>query len=524
MARDHFITPQSRAWNTAPPLVASDRASHLAYWLGMGVILVVALALRVWDLNATDMWSDEMHTLLRVRLPLGKALDTLLYAGNQTPLYYLLLRVLPGESLAFIRGVSVILGMVNVVLLGEIVRRLYGNPLLGLALGMLLAVHPMHVVLSRTARYYTLLMAVALVVTWSFLLLVRGRRSHTVWGVFWIGSAALYLLHYSALALPATQLAFLLLHRHRYRDLLRVWAPLQIIAVLPLVAWYGILLLYWFTPYLNGPQEFSYSYLGQNLAEYDIAISAFNILLGFGGKWDWLVLPGLLAGAAGLAAGLRDAVDSWRQGGTRWYWALLGVVTLVVLFVMAWFYGGQYRDRYYIISMAGVLIMFGLGVRQWARPVALATLALVIGTSAYITLDMLAARAYERSDWSGVADYLEAHFQPGDRVIVSRELLYEVLDEYVDDPAIMAATVMLDEYVGMRDNDEIVQTEPDGRRVWVIYRMRHEDFHLQAWEKSDPLTPDLSPISNWLLAREERIRDRVPFNGIELFLVDGVDR
>ncbi len=515
---------------SAPALADADLVrSRALYWVIMGAILLAAVALRVWDLNNTDLWADELHTLRRVRLPLADSIETMLYAGNQTPLYYLLVRALPGTDLEPLRLVSIALGLVNIVLLSEIVVRLYDNRTLALALGAMLAANPMHVLLSRSARYYTLLLALALVTMWCFVLLLRGRKGRGLWAVFWASSSMLYMLHYSALAVPAVQFGFLLLNWRRYRDMLWTWVPVQITAVLPLLAWYGILVLYWFTPYLNGPASFTYDYLGQQLALHDFGISWLYVLMGFDGRWDWALLPGMVIAVAGLLAGAYDAVLAWRRGEERprATWALLAVITFVVLFTLSYITGAQYRDRYYTVVLGAVLIMFGLGVRRWSQPVAVAALAVIILTSAYATIKILHAGEHERTDWTGVVAYVSANYQPGDSILSGRDIIYEAFDEYYDRdsaraPDLMDQFVMLQWNVGAEDHDVMMAIEPQGARVWVLFRARHEDFHRQDWEYQDPLTPKLSPESDWLILREDRIISAQEFDGVTVFLLEGV--
>lgn len=524
--RSHSQPAVSRItrWRHAPPLAESDPLmSRWLYLAALGVVLLVALALRVWNLSGTDLWSDEVHTLRRIRMPFSDALDSILYAGNQTPFYYLLLRLLPGDSIQTVRATSIAFGLLNIALLSAIVTRFYRSRVLGLALAALLAVNPMHVVLSRTARFYTLLLALSMVVMVCFPLLLSGRRGRGLWAVFGVSSMALYLLHYTGLALPATQFVFLLANHRRYRDVLRVWIPLQLMAVLPLLAWYGVLALYWFTPYLNGPSSFSYDYLGQSVQLKDGAISVLYLLTGFDGRWDWLLLPGIVVTAAGVIAGLRDAVQAWRTDDRpRSTWALAAVATFAALFGMALLVGAQYRDRYYAVVLAAMYIVFGLGVRRWAQPVALAALVIAVLTGAYSTLNLFRDHEYERSDWSALVAAIDAQFAPGDALLVDRALLKDTFEEhYHGDTALLEAVVMLEGKVGSGTHAAMMRVEPDVDRIWVIYRWRHEEFHRQMWEYREPLTPRLSPTSDWLLAREARIMDVQQFRGLTLYLVRG---
>lgn len=510
-------------WNAAAAATSRDSVStRITYWVGMIAILGMALFLRTWNLATTDAWTDELHTLLRVQRPLSDTIDSILFAANQTPIYYLLLRLLPGDSVMWLRLPSVVFGLISIVLISEIVVHIYGKRTLGLTLGALLAVHPMHVILSRTARFYTLLLALALIETFCFMLLLRGKRGRTLWAVFWASSAFAYALHYTALALPATQFLFLLLVRRNDWPLLKRWALAQITAVIPLVLWYLVLLAYWFTPWMNGPESYSYPYAGQALLASDLPVSVFNVLLGYDGRWTWLLLPGLIAGAAGLVAGVVDALIDWRRDQARAYLAVLVLVTFATLFVLSALLGAQYRDRYYIAIMPAVLILFALGLKRWSLPLEQLIIFAVVLCSAGITVTLFQGGEYQRSEWTNAGVYLADHYTPGDAVVFERDLMAQAFTvHYTGDPALLDDVVILETE---RTNEAIansINVEPDAARVWVVYRARHEHKHRQEWEYASPLTPQLSPTSDWLLQRIARIVDVREFDGVIVYLLDG---
>lgn len=521
----HTPLPHPAAkWDaTAAAIPHESVISQITYWVGMVAILGVALFLRTWNLEITDAWSDELHTLRRVEWSLPDALDSILTASNQTPLYYMLLRLLPGDSIMWLRLPSIVFGLISIVLLSECVVHIYHNRTLGLTLGALLAVHPMHVILSRTARFYTILLVLALIETFCFMLLLRDRRGRTLWAVFWISSALGYAMHYTALALPATQFLFLLLVRRKERPLLKRWMLVQITAAIPLMLWYVVLLIYWFTPLIPGPEKYHYPYLGQTVFFSDLPVSVFNVLLGYDGRWTWLLLPGLIAGAAGLVAGVVDALVDWRRDQARAYLAVLVLVTFLTLFALGTVFGAQYRDRYYAVIMPAVIILFALGLKRWSLPLEQLIIFAVVLCSAGITVTLFQGGHYQRTAWSQVGVYLNDYVEPGDAVVFERDLHVEsFVEHYTGDPVLLDQITILET---ARTNEAIadsIKVEPDAARLWVVYRVRHEDKHSQEWEYANPLTPQLSCTSNWLIQRADRIREVKKFNGVYVYLVDGL--
>lgn len=521
MASEMSSAPRWTRYGVA--LAGESRTMRQGYAVALAVIVAVGLALRAWELHETDVWTDEIHTLLRLHWPVADALRSTLNAANQTPLYYLLLKLLPGDSLLWVRGVSVFFGLVSVVAFSEVVVYLYGSRLTGLGLAALLAVHPMSVILGRTARYYTLLLVVCLAVSVTFVLLLRGQHSRRLWTAFTLSSMFAYALHYTALGLPASQLVVLIIAGRTYRPLWRRWASAQAIAVAPLLLWYLTLLVYWFTPWLGGSDPARYPYLGQQISAIDLPISVMNVIFGFDGRWSWLLLPAIVGASGALISGV--ALIIRRRGAAlidyEWlYWAVLAASTFVGLFGLAAIVGAQYRDRYYIVSMPAVLILVGMGLRRLGSRVGGAALGVIVITALALTLSLFHAGEHERTDWSAAGSYISANFAPGDQVIFERPLMFEAFKvHYRGQPEVLDAAVFLRVEDDPLLVQEVLGVEPPADRLWVVYRQRHEDLHRQDWQYVEPLTPHLSPTSDWLLARQDRIVGAHSFRGLKLFLV-----
>ena len=108
-----------------------------------------------------------------------------------------------------------------------------------------------------------------------------------------------------------------------------------------------------------------------------------------------------------------------------------------------------------------------------------------------------------------------AILQPGDKMVFERELIYETYSVYSQETP---------EHFSLLEMGDSTAFEQDARRVWAIYRIRFEDFHRQDWATGiDPLTPGMSPISDWLIARQDRICDMMPFKGGAVYLLRGSD-
>ena len=136
-------------------------------WLLLGVLTVVALVLRIWQLN-TDLWFDELLTVLNyLRLPLGDIVTSLPDQNN-----HLLFSVLSyasislfGESAWAVRLPSVLFGVLSIWALFLLGRRVIGTREALLA-SALMTVSYHHIWFSQNARGYMALLFFSLLATW----------------------------------------------------------------------------------------------------------------------------------------------------------------------------------------------------------------------------------------------------------------------------------------------------------------------------------------------------------------------
>lgn len=170
--------------------IATGRAVTRRTYLALAGFSVIALALRVWDLNS-DLWIDEVFTLLDfVRQPVGVIL-TSFPSQNQHMLFSLLAHVSTqvfGESAWAIRLPSVIFGVGSIWAFFFLARQLFGSreALLGAAL-MTVSYH--HIWYSQNARGYMGLLFFTLLATWCWLEALEKNRKG-----WWFGYASAVIL------------------------------------------------------------------------------------------------------------------------------------------------------------------------------------------------------------------------------------------------------------------------------------------------------------------------------------------
>ena len=472
------------------------------FWLSVTLILLVSLGLRIWELGEASLWTDEVLSEIRAQSTPADAIDSLLDAGNQTPLYYTLLRVVPDNNQTALRLPSALLGVLGTALLIFVAIQLYQNYHLALWAGALLAVNPFHVWLSRTARPYVLLFALSLLASYFFLMLLRGKRGRSIWAGFIISSMLMYLTHYSSVALPVAQFGVLIFNFRDKRSLILRWVGAQAAASIPLSVW--------LLAFLQHAAERGGDWVPiPHLA--DLFITLWSMTVGYDGSLNWYVVPGLFTVVAGLSAGVTITLWRARRNPDNTYWLLLILAPLVPVFVMSVVYRSIYVDRYFMVFLPALLILILIGWQGFPRPAARAALLLLIVGSIAQVVTSFNEGSYERADWEGVADYISAEYEAGDTVMVERFNTRYAFSRYLTTDARAAMQIIeLDD-----------ATPGDSARLWVVYRNPIEDIHRQGeMPDFDPFAADLSPMGDWLIPRRESVLMQRSFVGVTILLLE----
>ncbi len=469
--------------------------------VALGAILVGALVLRAWDLGQVDERAGEVLTEERARGPWGDAIRSMAEPRNQGPLYYLMLRVLPGDDVTALRIPSVVLGVLAVGLLVAFVAVVFRDRGLALWSGLLLAVSPLHVLLSRLARPYGLLVVLSLLVTAAFLALVSGRRGTWWWGGFVALSALAYLTHFTALVLPVAQ-ALVLLVRRPGRPLWWRWSAAQALALAPLAAWVAYAL-----GQTREPSEGSIP--GPTLATVPRAV--WNLLVGAGidtGAW---MTPAIVLATVGLAGGVVWGIRR-RDVGAVTMLALVAAASIPT-FVAVLTITTKYSDRYLAVALPAFMILVAAG---WTRTgfarVGVVALAVIVASAAVVSARSTFDDREPGEDWSGAARVVGAEAGAGDLVVFQRSTTRRAFED--------ASPSGADPPFEVVELDATADTTADERRaedVWVVYRNPIEDFHTGAYRDFTPLEPGLSEMSDWLIARRERIVDERVLEGMRIF-------
>ena len=199
--------------------VNTQKLPRLTADMAFGIFAVlIAFAIRLWDLNVTSLWYDETFVLVHAREGILQAVAGLFREDNALPLHGLLLAVwikLVGDYEFTARYLSVLLGTIGAPLVIRLAQAVgtglkrtagsaagksmsgpgdrrtpvrpspttkpaAGRSMSGLGAGLAYAALPILVYYSQEVRMYALAMPLAAGFTWAgwHLLAGRGRRKH----------------------------------------------------------------------------------------------------------------------------------------------------------------------------------------------------------------------------------------------------------------------------------------------------------------------------------------------------------
>ena len=400
------------------------------WWL----LLWAAWAVRLWQLDASDLTFDEAATYFVANRPLADILAYLRGAVREhPPVYYLLIRLwmgLAGSSEYSLRFFAVCASMVGIALTARLSRAV-ARQLRAIDVGtlfpamtlpaLILAVFPFEVYYARDARMYTLTIVWAVLSSLLFWPLLFDQRQDK-WprvgmlvGLVLVNALAVF-THLYLVLLVITQFAILLLLR-RWRALL-AWSAAHGVVALAGMIWLArspglasSLAEAWgrFSP--TGPT--------MNQLRRLLADLLFGPIRGV--PWSLVFGWGVLVGMGLLVVWLRFARATNRD--ERRTWAAVGVWLTVTIFLplaLAYLMPEPPRSRYLIFVLPFAAIAIGQVslIFKGRNAVTLAWLGLlVLAISSLGFFGLPRTVSWLKSNYGETIATVSAHARPGDGVL-----------------------------------------------------------------------------------------------------------
>lgn len=393
------------------------------------LLILLAFALRVYQLEAKSIWFDESHSLNRASLDLlsiasGKQIwgDRVVQDTTHVPFYFFLLHFLiklAGDSDFTLRFLSVLCGVLTVPLIYFMGKKLC-HARVGLWAALPATFSPFYLWYSQEARMYTLLVFLGLLSVYCLLRAISEDKAgwYAVYAL--TATAMLYTSLFSFGLFAFEGLLGLLAAWKRRR-----WSILAVFVIISLASLPGLWpRLVWLGP--ERVQLKDYNYWPGIL--FDILNS-----LNFGLSLDptGLLLPnlallvifiiGLLSLAVGQVGNLSRRTTRPRR---RWDSSLflLGYISIPIisLYLVSLrqpiYRGSRYlmiiSPAYYLGLAAGLV-----AIKRRTRPIFLLCLSLILGGMLLSDYNYFFSPDYHKEDYRSVARYVEDHSQVGDVII-----------------------------------------------------------------------------------------------------------
>lgn len=447
------------------------RRSH---WYAYGGVLLLALALRAWQLHGTGYTADEVAELLLARRPIGEMLadnDDDLFPPLYRPTVALWTRAWGTEQAA--RWLSVLYGVATVVVVAAAGRELLGKRQ-GWWPALVLAMSPFHIHYCREGRAYALYALFAAMAFWGALRVMRRGRTAD-WALLVGSSAAAVWTHYYAGPLVVVLWAVVAegeIRAGRWRPLLVSGAVL------------GLLLAP--TPFLllramrDHPDEHLTAEFDLQAYAYTYAIQALGYTVGPSMKelqsltastGMRLMLPwAIVAAGAWIVLGASCLV---RLGNRRALWLLL-LPTMLLVPMLGW--GGQFAGVGFVYRYVAWLpipyaLLIGAGAsrsgRSWVVSCATATLLMVNALAFY---NRLYDERYADEDFRAVAAYLDDLAEPGEPVLVASPYMEAALGYYLGESRPLASFPIFDHFEEARERslDNFRDSLAWRQRYWIV--------------------------------------------------------
>ena len=412
--------------------------------IGVGLVLL-ALALRLYDLTGESLWYDEAYSVWISDMDVG-SLRVLWEWKVEFPLYYLLFHYwlrLFGQGEFAVRLFGALAGTATIVPVYLLGRELFDHKV-GVFGALLLAVNPYHVWYSQEVRMHSWAVLLTVASLYCFWRLTNGGRGgcQTSFNppqskgglrpVWWLGHILItglsFHLHYYIIWIVLVENVYYLLHlwrkhggilsREAWRSL-RLWILDQLAVLLLAIPAAVVFLERFFAS--NDWGWLVANYRAPGLHDVLGLFEAYVLGMAFPGPSPlrWVILLGFLALAGwGTLRGYERIRRGAPSGGLGLVLLTLALpVTLVFVlgqFVAVWVI------RYLLLFLPAFLLLVALGVRALGRPaLGAAAMIVLVAASLYALSGMYSKQ--QKEDWRGVAAYISAHAAQDDLIVLMDE-------------------------------------------------------------------------------------------------------
>jgi uncharacterized membrane protein len=399
----------------------------------LALILLLGIALRLYNLGVESYWIDEMSTVIEGQ----QSIEQLLTSGrfDQPPAYYLpfhfWIQIFGAHELST-RSFSALVGVGSIVLVYIIGRELF-NESTGLLSALFMAVSEYQIYYSQVARFYSFFEMATLLSFLSFILVLRNKGLR-YFAFYVLANLLLLYSHTYGIFVIAAQNIFIVLYVRKYGHMIVHWLISQVIILLAFIPYFypllfsegsvegtvhsnaGDLPLPSIVDILRSVYRFIFTARRERsweeiLASY--AVAGVFLLVGFSLFTIWQKGRNLKIGAREVFAFSRERPGKLDETILVCCW-LLGPIMLP--FLLSFIVIPLFKDNYMISAAPAFYLLLAVGVlgirKVMPLIVSLGMLAIMIlpNLGYYYGADI-------HEQWSEAAAFVDKNDEPGDVIV-----------------------------------------------------------------------------------------------------------
>jgi mannosyltransferase len=491
-------------------LPVSRATAATLHYCALACVVLVGALLRFTALRRQSLWFDEVDVVVRAQQPLGEVLRTFVAAGENGPLYNILLALwirVAGISEIAVRFPSAVAGTFAIPLLYLLGRRLAG-PHVGLLAAGLLAISPYHVWYSQEAKMYTLVVLLALASSYTLVEALQ-RNQRRWWAAYALLTTLMFYTHVATVLVFVAQSLYVVATRRAWRGRERGWLLAAAVLTLPYVP-----IALWAMRVVGGGVSTWHADVGLwdavRIFGTRLAINRYEMPV----QERAAILFTLLA-VIGVVTMAR--VDR------RAHWWLLATTLTLVPVVGLWAVSlrqSVFSDRYGIVALPAFLLLVAAGtvwlVRQrYAWLLGAVVLFLLVSLSWASLRDVNRSHTAQKEDWRSAYAWVAERQQPGDALIVHPNYIITTYTYYSQrEPRLQGLPLATIPTFRVRWLDEPLMIQMIGDQIGTPARI----WLVQSPDRV-PLDDADGTLEGWLARDGEQI-DELVVNGVRVTLFD----
>ncbi len=400
----------------------------------LGLILLIGISLRLYDLGTESYWIDETFTVVEGQ----QSIQQILTSGrlDQPPAYYFPFHYweqLFGTSEVSTRSFSALAGIISIILVYMIGRELFGKPV-GLLSAFLISISENQIYYSQLAKFYGYFEMMTLLSILFFILALKSKkRIHFI--LYVIASILMVYSHTFGVFILAAQNVFLILQVKKYKGLIATWIICQALVLLTFAPYIFFLIIGKGSLQEVAAVQASLVLPIPSLSEPLRSVYHFIFSPRRERNWEIMVVNYAVAGAFLIAGtwiyAFRQGKNIWLSAWRRWNANLKEVPDLtgklllvscwlvcpiLLPFVFSYLITPIYKDQYTIGAASALYLLLALGIYSIRKlvPITISLMVLVImivpSLGNYFVNDV-------NEQWREVAAFVQANSSPTDEIV-----------------------------------------------------------------------------------------------------------